>query len=121
VGVALLAWVRWLNLLSFSWLLLNLLLRSYNPPSHKPSSLFPHFHHDLAMGLVSLNYEIFHLVLINRLTLSRNRDRWEGLRRSLNLFLKRIEVIVVDVSVTQKIYKLMCYKAAVLRKEMSEE
>lgn len=80
VGVVPLVLGRWLNLLSFFWLLLNLLLRSYNPPSHKPSSLFPHFHHDLAMRLISLNDEIFHLILVNRLTLSRNRDRREGFR-----------------------------------------
>jgi hypothetical protein len=80
VDVALLELGRWLYLLSFFWLLLNLLLRSYNPPSHKPSSLFPHFHRDLAMGIVSLNDEIFHLIFLDGVTLSRDRDRWEGLR-----------------------------------------
>jgi hypothetical protein len=80
VDVALLVLGRWLNLLSFFWLLLNLLLRSYNPPSHKPSSLFPHFHPDLAMRIVSLNDEVFHLIFLDGVTLSRDRDRWEGLR-----------------------------------------
>mmetsp|Transcript_9146 Transcript_9146/g.19000 ORF Transcript_9146/g.19000 Transcript_9146/m.19000 type:complete len:214 (+) Transcript_9146:89-730(+) len=87
----------------------------HNPFNHtiRSSSLFVslhgHFHGNCFKWMVSNNMQVLICEIVDGFGSFRivsNEKLWEGSRRSFQLFLERLDVVQVDVGVTQRVNKI---------------